>query len=104
MTVQSPYRFLQHIGDNLHPDSALRSAIGSEIGFGAMAHIVEHFDMMGDRIGIGFEQRPPQMRWPMRQAQSQYRAPDIGIMDLRLLAQEIGEDPDTLRARRNGAR
>ena len=87
MTGEPLNRPLQNVGDDLHPDPARRSAVGDDEALGSVADLVEHLDMMRDRVGIGFEQRAPEVADVVREREpveaSRARGSWIGVFSPR---------------------
>ena len=98
MTGKPLNRLLQNVGDDLHPDAARRSAVGNDEALGSVADLVHHLDMMRDRVGVGLEQRPPQMADVVREREPVECRARAGIVDRRLFAEKIGRDDEPVAA------
>ena len=98
MTGKPLNRPLQNIGDDLHPDPARRSAVGNDEALGSVADLVHHLDMMRDRVGVGLEQRPPQMADVVREREPIECRARAGVVDRRFFAEKIGRDDQPVAA------
>jgi hypothetical protein len=94
------HRPLQDVGYNLHPDPAIRAAVGNDKPLGLMPDLVEDFDMMCDRIGVGLEQPSPDMPHVMRERQPVESRARAGIVDRRLLAEKVRRNDQSVAAGR----
>ena len=102
MAGQPLKRLLQNVGDDLHPDAALRPAVGDDEALGPVADLVHHLDMMRDRIGVGLEQGAPDMADVVRKREAIECRARARVLDRRLFAEEIGRDDEPVAA--GGAR
>jgi hypothetical protein len=78
--IQASQRLAQHIGDNLHPQFACRTAIRDDVAFYRIADVNQRLDMVFDGVGVGFEQRAPDMPRVVAERQAKQDATGIWIM------------------------
>ena len=70
MAGEPLHRALKDIGDDLHPDAARRAAVGDDEALGPVADLVQHLDVMREGIGVGLEQRAPEMADVVREREA----------------------------------
>ncbi len=98
MAGEALHRLLQHVSHDLHPHPARRAAVGDDEALGLVTHILQHLDMVADRIGVGFEQGAPEVADIVGEIEAVEHAAGGGIVDRGLLAEEIRQDGQALGA------
>ncbi len=95
-------RALQHVGDDLHPDAARRSAVGDDEALRFVPDLVHDLDVMRNGIGIRLEQGSPQMADVVREREAVEGRARARVVDRRLLAEKVWRDDEAVAA--GGAR
>ena len=92
MAGETLNRALKDIGDNLHPYSARRTAVGDDKALRLVADLVHDLDMMRECVSISLEQGAPKVTDVVREREAIERRARVRVVDRRLFAEKIGRD------------
>ena len=104
MVEHRPQLHAEHVGQDLLPQRGVASAVGDPRLRERDAALGEHLDVVAEAVGDRLQRRPVQVAAVVAEVQADERAAQGGVVQRRLLAQEVGQADDAAGARRASPR